>query len=134
MLRRLFSTHTRILFHPATAASQLRNSPYGAAQALRHYSSSSEKADLDKEIERMTDLATTAKDEMDFAEESRNSVYYNEDKQTAHKAVDEMTLAYNELLERLSSEDRKAIETRIGMRIKEIQSAYEIMTLSDLED
>ncbi|KAJ1847616.1 hypothetical protein LPJ73_004205 [Coemansia sp. RSA 2703] len=96
------------------------------------YSSSS--VDIDKEIEAITDLATTAKDEMDFAEESRNSVYYNDDKQTAHEAVDEMTNSYNSLLDRLSESDRKAVETRIGMKIKEIQSAYEIMTLNDLED
>ncbi|KAJ1999917.1 hypothetical protein GGI04_004369 [Coemansia thaxteri] len=91
-------------------------------------------ADLDKEIEAITDLATTAKDEMDFAEESRNSVYYNDDKMAAHDAVEEMSAAYNALLMRLSDSDRSTIETRIGMRIKEIQSAYEIMTLNDLED
>ncbi|KAJ1648713.1 hypothetical protein J3B02_006295 [Coemansia erecta] len=131
MLRRLLSTHTRILFQLKLTNSQTRTVVQAQQQP---YSSSIKKADLDKEIERMTDLATIAKDEMDFAEESRNSVYYNEDKQAAHKAVDEMTIAYNELLQRLSAEDKKAIETRIGMRIKEIQNAYEIMTLNDLEE
>ncbi|KAJ2215563.1 hypothetical protein EV180_006057, partial [Coemansia sp. RSA 518] len=73
-------------------------------------------------------------DEMDFALESRNSVYYNDDKAAAHEAVDEMTEAYNSLLGRLTDADKRSIEMRIGMKIKEIQSAYEIMTLNDLED
>ncbi|KAJ1744354.1 hypothetical protein LPJ78_000104 [Coemansia sp. RSA 989] len=93
-----------------------------------------DKPDLDKEIEAITDLATTAKDEMDFAMESRNSVYYNEDKKAAHEAVEDMAQAYAGLLGRLSAADKQVVETRIGMKIKEIQSAYEIMTLSDIED
>ncbi|KAI9500012.1 hypothetical protein BX070DRAFT_176395, partial [Coemansia spiralis] len=84
--------------------------------------------DLDKEIEVISDLAATAKDEMDFAEESRNSVYYNEDKTAAHHAVDDMTNTYAKLLDRLSNDDRQSVESRIGMKIKEIQAAYEIMT------
>ncbi|KAJ2725110.1 hypothetical protein GGI07_001480 [Coemansia sp. Benny D115] len=123
LLHQLFTTHTRLLHRPTVAR-----------QALRFYTAKSSAVDLDKEIEAITDLAATAKDEMDFAEESRNSVYYNEDKQAAHEAVDRMSIAYKNLLERLSEGDRKTIETRIGMRIKEIQSAYEIMTLNDLED
>ncbi|KAJ2234793.1 hypothetical protein H4R99_000423 [Coemansia sp. RSA 1722] len=133
MLRQLFFAHTRVLFRQRNLSLQQPSKNPAAVQA-RSYSSAPPKADLDKEIEHITDLATVARDEMDFAEESRNSVYYNDDKQAAHKAVDEMALAYKELLERLSAEDKKTIETRIGMRIKEIQSAYEIMTLNDLED
>ncbi|KAJ1721207.1 hypothetical protein LPJ53_004228 [Coemansia erecta] len=128
LLRQLAAVHTRALFLrrlPATSHIHV------SIQAQRYSSSS---VNIDKEIEAITDLATTAKDEMDFAEESRNSVYYNDDKRTAHEAVDEMTNTYNSLLDRLSESDRKAVETRIGIKIKEIQSAYEIMTLNDLED
>ncbi|KAJ2785592.1 hypothetical protein GGI15_001865 [Coemansia interrupta] len=128
LLRQLAAVHTRALFLrrlPAVSHTHI------SIQAQRYSSSS---VDIDKEIEAITDLATTAKDEMDFAEESRNSVYYNDDKRTAHEAVDEMTNTYNSLLDRLSESDRKAVETRIGIKIKEIQSAYEIMTLNDLED
>ncbi|KAJ2907819.1 hypothetical protein GGI21_003507 [Coemansia aciculifera] len=130
MLRRFIAIHTRALFTPQQqrllAATHLfRQLPYTTKAVA---------VDLDREIEAITDLATTAKDEMDFAEESRNSVYYNDDKMAAHDAVEEMTAAYNSLLGRLSDSDKSSIETRIGMRIKEIQSAYEIMTLNDLED
>ncbi|KAJ2746703.1 hypothetical protein GGI20_001124 [Coemansia sp. BCRC 34301] len=135
MLRRFIALHTHVLFAPALPQQYQRglsvvrhlhkpNTPPTPAAAV----------DLNKEIEAITDLATTAKDEMDFAEESRNSVYYNDDKMAAHDAVEEMTAAYNGLLERLSAADKNVIEARIGMRIKEIQSAYEIMTLNDLED
>ncbi|KAJ2359243.1 hypothetical protein IWW50_006229 [Coemansia erecta] len=135
MFVRLASTHLRTLFVqrlPATvAAGGLPTQSQSQSISLRWFSS---KSDLDKEIEEITDLATVAKDEMDFALESRNSVYYNDDKQTAHEAVDQMTEAYTSLLGRLSDADRRSIETRIGMKIKEIQSAYEIMTLNDIED
>ncbi|KAJ2489909.1 hypothetical protein IWW37_003603 [Coemansia sp. RSA 2050] len=125
MLRQFLSLHSRALF-PST---HCRSSAVRLLHASRPLAT-----DLDKEIEAITDLATTAKDEMDFAEESRNSVYYNDDKMAAHDAVEEMTSAYNGLLARLSAADKATIETRIGMRIKEIQSAYEIMTLNDMED
>ncbi|KAJ2007394.1 hypothetical protein GGI02_002855 [Coemansia sp. RSA 2322] len=132
MLRRFVITHTQALFAHAHGRARV---PLPAARLLAMSSAPGAKAaDLDKEIEAITDLATTAKDEMDFAEESRNSVYYNDDKMAAHDAVEEMSAAYNALLMRLSDSDRSTIETRIGMRIKEIQSAYEIMTLNDLED
>ncbi|KAJ2461033.1 hypothetical protein GGF42_000460 [Coemansia sp. RSA 2424] len=141
MIRRFIVLHTRALFTPTTQQQYCQQwQRGGSSSVVRHlHASKPTKAvkaavDLDKEIETITDLATTAKDEMDFAEESRNSVYYNDDKMAAHDAVEEMTTAYNGLLERLSAADKSAIQTRIGMRIKEIQSAYEIMTLSDLED
>ncbi|KAJ2549858.1 hypothetical protein EV175_004284, partial [Coemansia sp. RSA 1933] len=88
---------------------------------------------LKDEIQRITDLAMTAKDEMDFAEESRNSVYYNDDKKAAHEAVEEMTDAYNKLLDRLNEKDKSSVDMSIGIKIKEIQTAYEIMTQNDLE-
>ncbi|KAJ2658965.1 hypothetical protein IWW48_003763 [Coemansia sp. RSA 1200] len=98
----------------------------------RLYTSDS-KVDLKEEIQQITDLAMTAKDEMEFAEESRNSVYYNEEKKAAHEAVDEMTSAYNSLLGRLEEKDRASVEMSIGMKIKEIQTTYDIMTQNDLE-
>ncbi|KAI8319559.1 hypothetical protein GQ54DRAFT_32992 [Martensiomyces pterosporus] len=132
MLRSVVATHTRMLFSQAPRLTP--RSAAGTPSLLARRGYTSQKANLDKEIETITDLATTAKDEMDFAEESRNSVYYNDDKMAAHEAVEEMAAAYNELLERLGAEDKESVKTRIGMKIKEIQSAYEIMTLNDLED
>ncbi|KAJ2852028.1 hypothetical protein IWW36_000607 [Coemansia brasiliensis] len=130
MYKQLVSTHLRALFaYRLTKAAVWGPLTQPPLQRCYH-----DKPDLDKEIEAITDLATTAKDEMDFAMESRNSVYYNEDKKAAHEAVDEMAQAYAKLLDRLSAADKQVVETRIGMKIKEIQSAYEIMTLSDIED
>lgn len=123
MFRRLVTQHTRALF---------TRQPHPQTLYLRCLTTKT--VNLDKEIETITDLATTAKDEMDFAEESRNSVYYNEDKKAAQAAVEEMTQTYNDLLASLNDSDKKQIHSRIGMKIKEIQSAYEIMTLNDLED
>ncbi|KAJ2809050.1 hypothetical protein H4R20_000414 [Coemansia guatemalensis] len=131
MLQRVAFTRTRALFIRRLAPMQVVQQPQQWQAARRCLSS---KVDLDKEIETITDLATTAKDEMDFAEESRNSVYYNSDKVTAHDAVEELKTAYNGLLARLSDADKEAIRTRIGMKVKEIQSAYEIMTQNDLEE
>ncbi|KAI7826276.1 hypothetical protein BX661DRAFT_183735 [Kickxella alabastrina] len=131
MLRRFASAHTRVLFnhcqHQVLRPQQTTTTTTTHAQRLF---SSNSPANLDKEIETITDLATTAKDEMEYAEESRNSVYYNEDKMTAHEAVDELTSAYNDLLERISDADKNIM--RAGLEC--IQSAYEIMSLNDLED
>ncbi|KAJ1956412.1 hypothetical protein EC988_001361 [Linderina pennispora] len=129
MLSKFLATHTRVLFRQSPRIPLAAQNTRTLARAY-----SSEPADLDKEIEAITDLAMTAKDEMDFAEESRNSVYYNDDKQAAHEAVEELTNAYSQLLARLDDASSQAVQARIGMRIKEIQSAYEIMTLNDLED
>ncbi|KAJ2482641.1 hypothetical protein IWW56_000983 [Coemansia sp. RSA 2131] len=132
MFAQLASTHLRVLFTRRLPVISAWGPPAQSQSIARRWFSAPR--DLDKEIESITDLATVAKDEMDFAQESRNSVYYNDDKKAAHEAVDEMTEAYNSLLGRLTDADKRSIEMRIGMKIKEIQSAYEIMTLNDLED
>ncbi|KAJ2866365.1 hypothetical protein GGI22_001295 [Coemansia erecta] len=98
----------------------------------RQYTSGPQ-VNLKEEIQKITDLAMTAKDEMDFAEESRNSVYYNDDKKAAQEAVDELTNTYNALLGRLGEQDKSTVDMSIGIKIKEIQTAYEIMTQNDLE-
>ncbi|KAJ1801723.1 hypothetical protein LPJ59_000014 [Coemansia sp. RSA 2399] len=102
------------------------------ATNVRLYTSGPQ-VNLKEEIQKITDLAMTAKDEMDFAEESRNSVYYNDDKKAAQEAVDELTNTYNGLLDRLGEQDKSSVDMSIGMKIKEIQTAYEIMTQNDLE-
>ncbi|KAJ1911870.1 hypothetical protein H4219_005803 [Mycoemilia scoparia] len=89
---------------------------------------------VDDVIEQLSDLALTAKDELEFAEEARNTVYYNEEKLNAQKAIENMNSSYSGLLTKLSTDaERAEVNKRIGMKIKEIQTSWELMTALDLE-
>ncbi|KAI9105740.1 hypothetical protein DFS34DRAFT_600677 [Phlyctochytrium arcticum] len=46
-----------------------------------------EPIDLKREIERIGDMFTVARDELEYAEEAKGTTYYNEDKQTAQQVL-----------------------------------------------
>ncbi|KAJ1679388.1 hypothetical protein EV182_002150 [Spiromyces aspiralis] len=116
---------------------------------------------VNEAIEEITDLATLARDEMEFAEEARNTVYYNEEKANAQKAsatfllsclaaestvfmvifrptcpddaIDQITSTYDSLRRELKPEEFQELERRVGMKVKEIIAAWEVMAQMDLE-
>ncbi|KXS09442.1 hypothetical protein M427DRAFT_64114 [Gonapodya prolifera JEL478] len=91
--------------------------------------------DIDAEIEAITDLYATAKDELDYALESKGTVYYNEEKKTAHEAVDAVLARFDSLLERVSSEGGKnEVKRRIGLRIEELKAQFDQLMQADLTD
>ncbi|CAO3581906.1 unnamed protein product [Absidia cylindrospora] len=90
------------------------------------------KADMEKAMNDIEELFSTAKDEMEYAEEAHGSVYYHEDHATAKKAVDECLDAYDSFLKDLPTDDmRQEVQGKVGMKLKELKMAFDALPMED---
>ncbi|KAJ3189229.1 hypothetical protein HDU85_002854 [Gaertneriomyces sp. JEL0708] len=88
--------------------------------------------DVNKEVENISELFAAARDELEYAEEAKGTTYYNEDRQTAQKAVEDTLAAYAQLKARLSTDaERKDVERRIGLRMAELRAQLDALTEAD---
>ncbi|KAG0337506.1 hypothetical protein BG000_005331 [Podila horticola] len=90
-------------------------------------------ADIDKSVQEITDLFMVARDELEYAEEARGSVYYNDDKETARAAVQECLDTYDVLLKDCSQEQKLDIQRKIGLKIMELKSQLDALNAEELE-
>ncbi|KAG0010870.1 hypothetical protein BGZ80_001129 [Entomortierella chlamydospora] len=92
-----------------------------------------ENADIEKGVQNITDLFMTARDELEYAEEARGTVYYNEDKETAREAVQECLTTYEELLKDLDDAQKLDVQRKIGLKIMELKSQLDALNAEELE-
>ncbi|KAG0265745.1 hypothetical protein BGZ95_003228 [Linnemannia exigua] len=90
-------------------------------------------ADVDKGVQNITDLFMVARDELEYAEEARGSVYYNDDKETARQAVQETLDAYDVLLTDLDDAQKLDVQRKIGLKIMELKSQLDALNAEELE-
>ncbi|KAH7034076.1 hypothetical protein BKA57DRAFT_476481 [Linnemannia elongata] len=90
-------------------------------------------ADVDKGVQNITDLFMVARDELEYAEEARGSVYYNDDKETARQAVQETLDAYDVLLTDLNDAQKLDVQRKIGLKIMELKSQLDALNAEELE-
>ncbi|KAG0287957.1 hypothetical protein BGZ96_008192 [Linnemannia gamsii] len=90
-------------------------------------------ADVDKGVQNITDLFMVARDELEYAEEARGSVYYNDDKETAREAVQETLDAYAVLLKDLDDAQKLDVQRKIGLKIMELKSQLDALNAEELE-
>ncbi|KAF9153303.1 hypothetical protein BG015_003682 [Linnemannia schmuckeri] len=89
--------------------------------------------DVDKGVQNITDLFMIARDELEYAEEARGSVYYNDDKETARQAVQETLDAYDVLLKDLDDAQKLDVQRKIGLKIMELKSQLDALNAEELE-
>ncbi|KAI8096204.1 uncharacterized protein BX664DRAFT_323381 [Halteromyces radiatus] len=90
------------------------------------------KADMEKAMNDIEDLYAAAKDEMEYAEESQGSVYYQEDHGTAKKAVQQCLDAYDTFLKELPTNDmRQEVQGKVGFKLKELKMALDALPQDD---
>ncbi|KAI9499568.1 hypothetical protein BDB00DRAFT_794503 [Zychaea mexicana] len=81
---------------------------------------------MEEAMNNIEELFSAAKDEMEFAHESVGSVYYHEDRVTAEIAVGECLQAFDKFLTDLPTDEmREEVQSKVGMKIKELQMEYE---------
>ncbi|KAF9951084.1 hypothetical protein BGZ70_001125 [Mortierella alpina] len=90
-------------------------------------------ADIEKGVQNITDLFMVARDELEYADEARGSVYYNDDKETARQAVQECLTAYDELLKDLNDAQKLDVQRKIGLKIMELKSQLDALNAEELE-
>lgn len=70
---------------------------------------------------------------MEYAEEARGSVYYNDDKEAAREAVQETLDAYDVLLKDLNDAQKLDVQRKIGLKIMELKSQLDALNAEELE-
>ncbi|OBZ87862.1 hypothetical protein A0J61_04083 [Choanephora cucurbitarum] len=92
------------------------------------YSSADSRAQMEANMNKIEELFSAAKDELEYADESQGTTYYEEDRSTAKKAVDDVLIAYDNFLQDLPSEEMKQeVSTKVGMKIKELKATFEAL-------
>ncbi|KAI8354652.1 hypothetical protein BD560DRAFT_426714 [Blakeslea trispora] len=96
--------------------------------SVRFFSSADTRADMEANMNKIEELYSAAKDELEYADESQGTTYYEEDRSTAKKAVDDVLVAYGEFLQDLPSEEMKQeVNIKVGMKIKELKATFEAL-------
>ncbi|KAI9356138.1 hypothetical protein BD770DRAFT_390534 [Pilaira anomala] len=81
--------------------------------------------DMDKEIERLYELYNFAMDEINYAEDSRGSLYYHGDRIAAKEAIDECNETYQNLIQKFE------IDSTIAYKISTLQVKFDSLPLQD---
>ncbi|XP_024400474.1 embryogenesis-like protein [Physcomitrium patens] len=63
-----------------------------------------------------------AREEIELASESKETVYFNEEAETAKKAVNEVLGMFNSLLARLPESERGALQRSMGMKMEQLKA------------
>ncbi|CAO3618945.1 unnamed protein product [Cunninghamella blakesleeana] len=122
---------TPVTFKPTLIQTQgiLRR---GFTYSTVKYNELETKAEMEKAMNEIEELFGIAKDEMEYAEESHGSVYYQEEYTTAKNAVNECLNAYESFLKDLPSDEmRNEVSGKVGMKLKELKMAFEALPLDD---
>ncbi|KAI8072226.1 uncharacterized protein B0P05DRAFT_549395 [Gilbertella persicaria] len=95
---------------------------------VRLLSTMDSQAQMEATMNKIEDLFSAAKDELEYAEESQGTTYYEEDRSTAKKAVEDVLQAYDQFLQDLPTQDMKTeVNTKVGMKIKELKMTFEAL-------
>ncbi|XP_061175212.1 uncharacterized protein LOC133184253 [Saccostrea echinata] len=83
--------------------------------------------DVKKRTEELTDCFMEARELMQDAQESMNTVYFSEDMQEASKAVAETIKLYEKFLKELNENQKKEVTRTIGLKMAELRAQYSAM-------
>ncbi|CDH56688.1 predicted protein [Lichtheimia corymbifera JMRC:FSU:9682] len=84
-----------------------------------------EMEEIDRERERIEEMYAFAMDELNFAEDSQGSPYYEGDRITAHEAIDNCTATFMQLLKHISDhQQRNQLQQDITPRLIHLQERY----------
>ncbi|XP_018633821.1 embryogenesis-like protein [Nicotiana tomentosiformis] len=90
------------------------------SQNVRKYS-----VDTDKEVDKINLKFAEAREEIESAMESKETVYFNEEAECARAAVKEVLDLYYGLLENLSESEKGVIQRSMGLKIEQLKAELE---------
>ncbi|KMT19615.1 hypothetical protein BVRB_1g012300 [Beta vulgaris subsp. vulgaris] len=106
------------------------NDPASSISHSRKYSGDSiEELDKNKIVDEINLKFAEAREEIETAMESKETVYFNEEAECARVAVKEVLDMFYGLLETLKVEDRDALQRSMGLKIEQLKAE-----LQQLED
>ncbi|OIW06578.1 hypothetical protein TanjilG_03972 [Lupinus angustifolius] len=92
---------------------------------FRGYSSvggSSESLDQNKEVDTINLKFAEAREEIEMALESKDTVYFDEEAECARASVNEVLDLFEGLLAKLSEKDRAALQRSMGLKIHQLKA------------
>lgn len=93
---------------------------------LRNYSGESvSKLDKDKVVDEINLKFAEAREEIEMALESKETVYFDEEASCARAAVKEVVDMFDGLLEKLPESDRGAVQRSMGLKIEQLKAEVE---------
>lgn len=100
-------------------------------RSSRSYSSA---ADAAKQQDEVNDLFTAARDEIEYAKEEAETVYFNESVAEAKKAVDICLTKWRALLDDVSDEERGKLMRSMGLKMEQLKAELDEVTKLHLEE
>jgi hypothetical protein len=89
--------------------------------------------DVQKETEKIYELYSLAMDEINYAEDSRGSPYYNGDRIAAKEAIAAFCEGYLSLLQN-NSNNKEHLKQTLGLKKKSLEAKFESLPLYDDQD
>ncbi|XAR48633.1 hypothetical protein NMG60_11031513 [Bertholletia excelsa] len=89
-------------------------------QTVRHYC-----VDTSKEVDEINLKFAEAREEIEMALESKETVYFNEEAECARDAVKEVLVMYEKLLAKLPENEKGAIQRSMGLKIEQLKAELE---------
>ncbi|EFN56200.1 hypothetical protein CHLNCDRAFT_144946 [Chlorella variabilis] len=77
------------------------------------------------QIEAINEKFVEARDEIEYAQEDAETVYFNESCDAARKSVKEVLDAYQQLCGRLSEEERGKLQRSMGLKMEQLKAEVE---------
>jgi len=121
---------TRIIIAPAAAAATTTTLAREGATARRAFSSSasSHSASTKSRVDALNDMFVEAREEIESAQESVGSTYFNDDYDIAKACVDDVVRAWEELLASMSDEnDKAAMRRSMGLKIEQLKGEFALL-------
>jgi hypothetical protein len=101
----------------------------GSGSSRRRSFSSSSAADYGKDVDEVNRKFAEAREEIEAAMESKETVYFNEEASIARDAANEALDAFDALLARLPPADADALRRSMGLKMEQLKAE-----LKQLED
>jgi len=118
-----FTSSTRLA---STSKFQSFSSVQSTHFAIRHnprsFSSGSGELDHTKEVDTINLKFAEAREEIEMALESKDTVYFNEEAECARDAVNEVLGMFEGLLAKLPEKERGALQRSMGLKIEQLKA------------
>ncbi|GIL73294.1 hypothetical protein Vretifemale_3505 [Volvox reticuliferus] len=116
---------------PTYSASVCSTRPHATLQSgLRAFCT----FDVQNEMNAVNELFAEAREEIEFAKEEAETVYFNESVQTARRAVEACMSRWEGLLAALPEAERNRVMRSMGLKIAQLQAEYDEVSKLHLED
>lgn len=95
----------------------------------RHFSVDSNNLDYSKEVDEINAKFAEAREELEMAMESKETVYFDEEAETARDAVKQTLEMFDALLAKLPEAERGAVQRSMGLKMEQLKA--ELLQLNE---